>query len=281
MMMLQIPKYAPAKDANAQDAGHQSILQSSEEKAIADDYAYCIENHRLYCQKHGYQFHLETTNYVGRMAYWQKIFSIMRLMAVALQDNSLDWIFWSDSDTLILNDRIRLESFIPPQNDAWTKNDSEVHLLMARDHRGWNNGVFMIRVHPWSLAYLARTYTWPDYHPRFKSFEQSAMARLYEEFHDVRRHMVRVPMRWFNAYPAGHGVYVAKKKDFQVHFPGEGNKAIMHAAVENARNGRYYKHNVTASGRGRTLPEDNMTHKKFWRSVIDGEIERGQVFPHQ
>lgn len=276
--MLHVPS---GQVTDRYDTSGSSDVTNALDKRIRATHDFCIDSHEAYCSKHGYAFFMETQEYVGRSAYWQKIFSLAMLMASALEGDTLDWIFWTDTDTMILNDEIKLESFLPPSHEAWNSNDTDVHVLMSRDHRGWNNGAFLIRVHPWSLNYLIRSYTWPDYHAGFESFEQTAMARLYEEFEDVRRHVVRVPMKWFNAYPSGRSVYVATDQDLQVHFPGTTNKDLMAKSVENVQNGLQYRHNVPYVGDGRIIEEDGMTGEAFWHAIINGTIQRGGSYAHQ
>lgn len=272
IVMLQIPKNPETLAATT---------KSEQEELLAEAYKRCIESHQSYGRKYGYKVILETVNVSGRLAYWQKILSLSRIMYDALETGSYDWLFWTDSDTLILNDRIELESFLPPDLPELQQDEQQVHVLMARDHRGWNNGVFFIRVHPWSLAYLLRTYFFPDFYPRFRSFEQSAMARLYEGYEDVRKHMVNVPMRWFNAYPSGKDVYNARQVDFQIHFPGDANKNMMIDRVINDSFEEPLPLEQLKGKSGTGSLENLLSVAQFWDQIASGTIKRGEVYPHQ
>lgn len=270
--MLQIPK-RPDETSNA----------TPMDDSLYEAYTKCIESHQSYGKKHRYDVILDEANISGRLAYWQKILSLSRIMYDALEKDNreYDWLFWTDSDTLILDDEIQLETFLPPERPELQDDEKRVHILMARDHRGWNNGVFFIRVHPWSLAFLLRSYTYPDYNTRFRSFDQSAMARLYENYEDVRHHIISVPMRWFNDYPSGWINYNARQGDLQIHFPGSANKNVM---IDRVMPNYFVKlppveRPKNTSGAGPT--NNQLSVMKFWDQIALGTIKRGQVYPHQ
>lgn len=67
-------------------------------------------NIRKYCEMHGYDLHInyqeEFSN--GKPVQWQKILAAREL----LDTGKYDWIFFLDTDCLIMNPDIKLESFI-------------------------------------------------------------------------------------------------------------------------------------------------------------------------
>ena len=67
-------------------------------------------NIRLYCEKHGYDIHVDKYENpdTSRAAQWHKIKVCMEV----LQTNKYDWIFFIDTDCLIMNSSIKLESLI-------------------------------------------------------------------------------------------------------------------------------------------------------------------------
>lgn len=116
---------------------------------------------------------------------------------------------WVDTDTLITNPNIRLETFLP--NEKMNK----IHFIVADDRAGLQAGVFFIRVHEWSLSFLMRAMTYCYYNKKFlKYHDQSAINNVLTEYNE-EKHYVVVPQEWFNTN------YVRLKKgDFLLHLMG-------------------------------------------------------------
>lgn len=125
-----------------------------------------------------------------------------------------------------MNPNIPLEIFLPPPPLK------DVHLLLTKDWNGLNNGVFLIRVHPWSVHFLSAGISYPVLHPNVELYwpDQSAMDNLIRENEYFSHSIVYCPLRWFNAYmgsPDGKGLnpdsppqYQVHPGDLLVHFPG-------------------------------------------------------------
>ncbi|KAK4943712.1 hypothetical protein LTR10_016809 [Elasticomyces elasticus] len=110
----------------------------------------------------------------------------------------LEWFFWFDADTIILNPHISLETFLPPATLF-----PDIHLLLAENWDGINAGVFPIRVHPWSVTLLNAMLSYPlfrdDEHLEFQ--DQSALSNLLHRFPEFQMNWTVVPHRWFNSFP--------------------------------------------------------------------------------
>jgi hypothetical protein len=67
-------------------------------------------NIKKYCEIHGYDLHIDYQEKFsnGKPAQWQKIRSAREL----LETNKYDWVFYIDTDCIIMNPDIKLESFI-------------------------------------------------------------------------------------------------------------------------------------------------------------------------
>jgi hypothetical protein len=67
-------------------------------------------NIKKYCETHGYDLHIDYQEKFsnGKPAQWQKIRAAREL----LDTHKYDWIFYLDTDCLIMNPNIKLESFI-------------------------------------------------------------------------------------------------------------------------------------------------------------------------
>lgn len=70
-------------------------------------------NIKKYCEKHGYDLHIDYqdkfSNY--KPSQWQKI----RAAREILETGKYDWVFYLDTDCLIMNSDIKLESFVDDQ----------------------------------------------------------------------------------------------------------------------------------------------------------------------
>lgn len=66
---------------------------------------------------------------------------------------------WFDSDTVLMNPNMPLETFLPPLELP------NVHLLTSRGWNGLHGGVFFLRVHPWSVELLSAAIAYPVVKP--------------------------------------------------------------------------------------------------------------------
>ena len=68
------------------------------------------QNIKGYCELHGYNLIRHKIENIdnGRAPQWQKIIESINI----LQSSDLDWLFFIDLDCLIMNQSIKLESFI-------------------------------------------------------------------------------------------------------------------------------------------------------------------------
>jgi hypothetical protein len=73
--------------------------------------SYTVEkNIRKYCELHGYDLHIDYQEKFsnGKPTQWQKIRAAREL----LETHKYDWVFYLDTDCLIMNPNIKLESFV-------------------------------------------------------------------------------------------------------------------------------------------------------------------------
>eukprot|EP00833_Pecoramyces_ruminatium_P005619 jgi/Orpsp1_1/1179651/evm.model.c7180000070202.1 len=118
---------------------------------------------------------------------------------------------WSDSDTMIINPNIKLESFLP--SDKMSK----IHFIAGIDRCGLQLGVFFIHVHEWSLNMLMRaiSYSYFKKNKGLKFEDQSMVNNILTEY-DESEHYVIVPQKWFN-----QRIGALEKGDFLLHIMGK------------------------------------------------------------
>lgn len=125
-----------------------------------------------------------------------------------------------------MNPNMPLETFLPPSHFPNT------HMLLTKDWNGMNNGVFFIRVHPWSVQLLSAAIGYPAMNPDVDLYwqDQSALTNIFKTSEYFSARVQYCPPRWFNAYMRskdGRGPsadsprrYQVRPGDLLVHFPG-------------------------------------------------------------
>jgi len=177
-------------------------------------YEHAVSEFYQYSDIHGYKFILNTKKYDDeRKVFYMKLYVVQEAIIEGLKNKEYDWVFWVDGDVTLANPNIKLETFLPKDNN--------VNLIIAADHHGINAGVFLIRVCSWSLNYMARSiayqYSRPDLDLEYA--DQTSMNNVLLEGKDEKKHYVIVPQNWFNVYPGWK-----RPGDMIVHFAGHPDK---------------------------------------------------------
>ncbi|GCB17272.1 uncharacterized alpha-1,2-galactosyltransferase C637.06 [Aspergillus awamori] len=186
-----------------------------------------LKTHEEHAKKFGYPMTVLRKPILG--GYWSKPAILLSTLVEELQKpeaERVQWLFWVDGDTAVMNPNIPLEIFLPPERYT------DTHLLMAKDWNGINNGVFFMRVNQWAVELLSATLSYPVVHPEVGLFwaDQSAMENVINENDYFSRSIAFCPLRWFNAYPRNADAidlnpdrpveFQLHHGDFLVHFPG-------------------------------------------------------------
>lgn len=185
-------------------------------------YERALRTHNAHNRVHDYSMFVLRENMMSDV--WSKpayiLSCILRELAKPPHER-LQWLFWVDADTIIINPYVPVEVFLPPATHEW----ADVHMLVTHDWNGLNNGIFPIRVCEWSVQLLSAIIAYPHYKPEdeLQFRDQSAMARVLEVPYFKRR-TVLVPQRWFNAYQGEIEETIApfqtRPGDLLVHFAG-------------------------------------------------------------
>lgn len=181
-----------------------------------------IKTHEAHDRMHGYRLHILRQHLLDDV--WSKPAYILSLLLREMakpEHERLEWLFWVDADTIILNPYISIETFLPPAGEEF----DHIHLLYSNDWNGLNNGVFPVRVNKWAVelftAITSYRYYRPDGDLTFR--DQSAMNTLMNE-PKFAKNIMQLPQRWFNAYQGEHNEtlapYQIRRGDFLVHFAG-------------------------------------------------------------
>ena len=185
-----------------------------------------IRTHEAHDRMHGYRLHILHQQLMDDV--WSKPAYILSLLLRELGKpprERLEWLFWVDADTVILNPYIPIDTFLPPPGEEF----KDVNLIYSNDWNGLNNGVFPVRVSQWAVnlftAIMAYRHYLPDEPLQYR--DQSAMNALMNDPKFVKG-IVNAPQRWFNAYQGEHNETLApfqiRRGDFLVHFAGVGDR---------------------------------------------------------
>ena len=185
-----------------------------------------LRSHEDHDALHGYRLHVLRQQLLDDV--WSKPAYVLSLLLRELpkpESERLEWLFWVDADTVILNPYVPIEIFLPPRKPEF----EETYLLYANDWNGLNNDVFLVKVNQWAVKFFSAIVSYRHYKPTEKlAFrDQSAMDKVMKEPYFVNN-VVQAPQRWFNAYQGEHNETLApfqiRRGDLLVHFAGVPNR---------------------------------------------------------
>ena len=139
---------------------------------------------------------------------------------------------WVDADSIILNNDIPVEIFLPPSDLK------DIHLVATQDQNGLNTGIMFLHVHPWIISFLTETLGYPLYLPDIdlgRSADQESMRRVLNKTtggpngQGYADGVSYLPRPWINTYE-WDWAYEGKRGDLLVHFPGLEERRWPHMA---------------------------------------------------
>lgn len=168
-----------------------------------------IKSKQEYCRLHGYDFICYTESIDPlRPHAWQKI------KAVQKELENYDWIFWSDADSIVMNNKIPLEDYIDENYSFIVCFDNVSHVV--------NSGQFLIKNTPDSFEFLRDVYNRSEFinHPWW---ENAAIIALLNENKFSDSFAKVLPQRTMNSFAyevCGNNLHACyQPNDFIIHFP--------------------------------------------------------------
>lgn len=164
-------------------------------------YERALETHKRHNRLHGYTMFIQREPVLD--GYWTKPAHILSVLLTEMSkpaSQRLRWLWWFDADTIILNYKMPLETFLPDDGDDGEDDKDEenvrVDFVTTNDHNGLNNGIFAVRVCDRAIELFAEVLAFrdmrPDTHLTFA--DQSAMEYLLQE-RKFASHYATVPQR--------------------------------------------------------------------------------------
>jgi galactosyl transferase GMA12/MNN10 family len=173
-------------------------------------------NKEAYCEKHGYPFHAYSESKdESRPIPWTKVLIVLEL----LDDPEVEYVFWTDADSLIMNSDIKLKGFI----------DKRYDLVIATDNDHLNSGQFLIRNCDWSKDFLQRIYAKEEFITN-GWWEQASMIDEFAKNKSDRKHVKYLKQRSMNSisYEQCQGEHAHwHDGDFIVHFMGARDQQLV------------------------------------------------------
>lgn len=247
-------------DEEKTDDGHVApygnkivILSASNNKTDSEQYMLerALLNRQEYCNFHGYTcrfINLDDVDDGKHHIVWAKIKAIEEVFET---DHDVEWVWWMDTDMVILNPYIELGEHLLGDRalverltygrpirapDASFKGEvyhsegeisaNDIHLLLTQDFFGINAGSFFLRKSQFSKFLLD---LWYDQHFIDKNYvfrEQQALNHLLRSHKTVLQHTGLYPQRLFNSYLGKDGeVWKWTEDDLAVHFAGCGSSS--------------------------------------------------------
>lgn len=168
-----------------------------------------IKSKQKYCELHGYDFICYTESIdPSRPHAWQKI------KAVQKELENYDWVFWSDADAIVMNDKIPLENYIDENYSLIICFDNFSHVV--------NSGQFLIKNATNSFEFLSEVYNRSEFinHPWW---ENAAIISVLNENQFSFPFVKVLPQRTMNSFAyevCGDNLHACyQQNDFIIHFP--------------------------------------------------------------
>ena len=155
---------------------------TSDYKNIAD---LTVPNKREYCLQHGYDFlEIIDDNTFGKHPAFAKFSSAIKYLPF------YDWIFYNDTDSLIMNYNVKLESFI----------DNNYDFIVSYDINGLNSGQWFVKNTTWALNFMTKVFNRNEFNNFGGWADQVAFCNTWLYSGEAMQKTKIVPQKLFNSY---------------------------------------------------------------------------------
>jgi len=235
------PEYLK-EDNNRSNKTQISIVMFADKLNPNSIYENAVSEAYQYANIHNYTLSFNHLNYnKEKEIYYMKFSAILEKIIEGMKENNCDWIFWLDGDVSITNPTIKLETFLPE--------DENINFVAATDYNGLNAGVFFLKVNSWSYNIIINAMSYPHFKEKeyLRFAEQTALNNVLSKEENTKHYYV-VPLDWFNRFYGGR-----VKGDFIVHFPGHKHKDQKAQNLRKEVGEKWYKANNNESLRKKVL----------------------------
>ena len=150
-----------------------------------DDWAYiAVENKKRYARLNNYDLVSKRGLYKTKLKRHPSWHSISLILEI-LETSSVDWVFWSDVDALIMDYTVKLEGFIKPKYDMIIPSQGRGEYCGIKTNNCLCCGHYFIKNTQWSKDFLRHLWKWPkDKYDRYRNYgywEQCGMNYMFNE----------------------------------------------------------------------------------------------------
>ena len=150
-----------------------------------DDWAsIAVENKKRYARRNNYDLVSKRGLYktkLKRHPSWHSIFLILEI----LETSNVDWVFWSDVDALIMDQTVKLESFIKPNCDIIIPSQGQGEYCGIKTNNCLCCGHYFIKNTQWSKDFLRHLWKWPkgkyDKYRNYGYWEQCGVNYMFNK----------------------------------------------------------------------------------------------------
>ncbi|OCF42242.1 hypothetical protein I317_03977 [Kwoniella heveanensis CBS 569] len=255
--------------------------------------------HLLYAEAWGYGYSADRENYMEgdkrpNAVFMNKMYALKKVLVEQLaqqKDQRYDWVFMTDSDSLISDPAVPLHLLLPSES----KSPAPL-ILGTQDHNGFNSGVMLFRIDIRVLDYInmvIERFHASDVAPSDKPkdwvpSDQVLLAQILVDDPDLAQHFYEIPRFWINAYWIADTEWDPSTPQLQVHLVNHlkrrvslapivrHNLAILEAAAEAKANLDTMSEADQEYGYGHgldLLPQWNVTldaGREFWEGAQGG-----------
>jgi len=150
-----------------------------------DEWAWiAVENKKRYARRNNYDLVSKRGLYrtkLKRHPSWHSIFLILEI----LDTSNVDWVFWSDIDALIMDQTVKLESFIKSNCDIIIPSQGQGEYCGTKSKKCLCCGHYFIKNTQWSKDFLRHLWKWPkgeyDKYRNHGYWEQCGMNYMFNK----------------------------------------------------------------------------------------------------
>jgi|TARA_Y100000817_G_scaffold220428_1_gene173898 hypothetical protein len=164
-----------------------------------------VDNKRRYARLNNYDLVSKRGLYKTkpkRHPSWHSLSLILEI----LETSNVDWVFWSDVDALIMDQTVKLESFIRPDCDIIIPSQGKGEYCGIKTNNCLCCGHYFIKNTRWSKDFLRHLWKWPegefDKYKNHGYWEQCGMNYMFNENEmDFDKHVhIEKQNRSFNSF---------------------------------------------------------------------------------
>ncbi|KAF2206506.1 glycosyltransferase family 34 protein [Cercospora zeae-maydis SCOH1-5] len=166
-----------------------------------------VSNKNRYAAKHGYDIIWDFEKNNNYFKDWDRLKAMEKVIRGKLEgENSYEWIWWTDYDSIITNSSIKLENLV---DDALTGIEDparrpEIDIIMTPDCWPMNSGSLLVRATKWSLEWIKEMWRQKEVEGtegNMRSLQDCLRDMVLNNLHNIAQKGMFVKQYKMNAFP--------------------------------------------------------------------------------